>query len=99
MAIIRVVHDSGYTCISNNMLQDTTLSWKAKGLLSYMLTCTDNWDFNVEGLSHFSSDGYTATNTALKELIQKGYVTREQVRENGKIKDIIYTVYETPINR
>lgn len=97
MAIIRVVHDSGYTCISNNMLRDANLSWKAKGLLAYMLTCKDDWDFNVEGLSHFSVDGYTATNTALKELIQKGYVTREQLRENGKIKDIIYTVYETPI--
>lgn len=97
MAIIRVVHDSGYTCISNKMLQDKSLSWKAKGLLSYMLTCKDDWNFSVEGLSTFSSDGYTCTNTALKELIQCGYVTREQLRENGKIKDVVYTVYETPV--
>ena len=26
----------------------------------------------------------------------QGYVTREQLRENGRIKDVIYTVYETP---
>ncbi len=96
MAVIRVVHDSSYTCISNAMLRDKTLSWKAKGLLGYMLTCKDDWNFSVEGLAQFSADGYTATNSALKELIQHGYVTREQLRENGRIKDVIYTVYETP---
>lgn len=96
MAVIRVVHDGAYTCISNAMLRDKTLSWKAKGLLGYMLTCKDDWNFSVEGLAQFSADGYTATNNALKELIQQGYVTREQLRENGRIKDVIYTVYETP---
>ncbi len=38
-----------YTVMSNYHLQDKKLSLKAKGLLSYMLSLPDDWDYSLKG--------------------------------------------------
>ena len=44
MAIVRVPKVNNYTIMSNHHLIDPELSFKAKGLMSYMLSRPDNWD-------------------------------------------------------
>ena len=44
MAIVRVPKVNNYTIMSNHHLIDHELSFKAKGLMSYMLSRPDNWD-------------------------------------------------------
>lgn len=34
-----------FTVISNNEVQDKRLSWKARGIFSYLWSMPDNWDF------------------------------------------------------
>ena len=41
---------NGFTQVSNAMLEDTRLSWRAKGLLCYMLSRPDNWKINKTDL-------------------------------------------------
>lgn len=43
MSVFRVPKRSNFTVMSNVHLRDTSLSLKAKGLLSYMLSNPDNW--------------------------------------------------------
>lgn len=50
MSVFRVEKNKNYTVISNYHLRDKNLSLKAKGLLSYMLSLPDNWDYSLEGL-------------------------------------------------
>lgn len=95
MAITRIHHDENYTCISNDIARDKNISFKAKGLLYYMLTCKDDWSFNIEGICAMSSDGYEAVRTGLIELERAGYLKRSEIREYGRIIDTQYDIYET----
>lgn len=95
MAISRIHHDENYTCISNEIGRDKNLSFKAKGLLCYMLTCKDDWNFNIEGICAMSTDGYESVRTGLIELEKAGYLKRTELREHGRIVEIQYDIYES----
>lgn len=51
MSTFRVNKNVNYTVMSNHHLQDKRLSLKAKGLLSYMLSLPDDWDYSLKGLT------------------------------------------------
>lgn len=85
-----------YTIMSNSHFRDKRMSLKAKGLLSIMLSLPDDWDYSTMGLTSLSSDGETSVRSALQELEEFGYLTRERIREGGKIVDWEYNIYETP---
>ena len=44
MAIFRVEKTTNYTVMSNHHLRDKSLSLKAKGLLSQILSLPEEWD-------------------------------------------------------
>ena len=56
MAVFRIKKDKNYTSLSNYHFQDKTLSWKAKGILSNMLSLPDDWDYSLAGLVTLSCD-------------------------------------------
>lgn len=97
MAVARTHHTRDYTCMSNYHFKDKSLSLKAKGLLSLMLSLPDEWDYSVAGLASLSNDGETSVRTAVKELESHNYLKRTPIRENGRISDWEYDVYEKPI--
>ena len=45
MAVFRVEKNKGYTVMSNHHLRNKELTLKAKGLLSQMLSLSENWDY------------------------------------------------------
>ena len=59
MSTFRVNKNVNYTVMSNHHLQDKRLSLKAKGLLSYMLSLPDDWDYSLKGLTVGCKDGLT----------------------------------------
>lgn len=80
--------------IPNSWLRDKNLSLKAKGLITVMQSLPDNWDFSVNGLASILKECSNTINTVLQELEEAGYLTREQIREDGKIIDTLYTLHE-----
>jgi hypothetical protein len=73
------------------------LSWKAKGLLGYLLSRPDNWRIIVADLVKQSTDGRDAVYTGLKELINARYIIRERKRlERGRYSSYEYIVLEEP---
>lgn len=94
--VFRVVKNGNYTVMSNFHFKDKTLSLKAKGLLSLMLSLPDDWDYSIAGLVSLSCDGETAVRSAIKELEKHNYLKRERVYENGRIVDWNYVVFEQP---
>ena len=97
MSVARTHHNKDYTCMSNYHFKDKSLSLKAKGLLSMMLSLPDEWDYSVAGLASLSSDGETSVRTAVKELEEHNYLKRTPIRENGRIADWEYDIYEKPL--
>lgn len=97
MAVFRVERNKGYTVMSNHHLRNKDLSLKAKGLLSQMLSLPESWDYTLKGLSLINRESIDAIRTAVWELEQAGYITRQQNRDGrGKMADMIYTIYEQP---
>ena len=98
MSTFRVNKNVNYTVMSNYHLQDKKLSLKAKGLLSYMLSLPDDWDYSLKGLTTGCKDGLDSVRTAVLELEEHGYVRRQKVRNaRGQIIDYDYQVYESPV--
>ena len=102
MAIVRVIKDKSnpYVMLNKTCLHDNQLSWKAKGLHSYLLSLPDNWKIYTEDLKNRSKDGKDAIRTALNELIELGYVkrTHSKDKETGKFTGgYDYEVYEIPL--
>ena len=64
MAVFRIEKTRDYTVMSNYHLRDMSLSLKAKGLLSLMLSLPENWDYTMKGLARICKDGTTASAAA-----------------------------------
>ena len=97
MSTFRVNKNVNYTVMSNHHLQDKRLSLKAKGLLSYMLSLPDDWDYSLKGLTVGCKDGIDSVRSAVHELEDGGYLCRSKVRDaRGRIIDYNYEVFELP---
>ena len=87
---------NNFTIIDNTGIRDENLSWKAKGLLVYLLHLPDDWQVYLEDLKNRSTDGRDSTISGIKELMKKGYIKRTRKRDKGKFVGYDYEVYEIP---
>lgn len=96
MTIIRTAKDADpYARINNTTLRDTRLSWKARGLLAYLLSMPDNWQTRTEHLVNQSPDGEAAVRSGLRELEAAGYLDRSRMQREGGRFEWEITVRET----
>ena len=97
MSVFRVEKTKGYTVMSNHHLRNHTLSLKAKGLLSQMLSLPDDWDYTLQGLAQINKESIDAIREAVRELERAGYIERSRERdERGCLRGTVYTIYEQP---
>ena len=100
MAVFRVERTRDYTVMSNHHLRDKSLSLKAKGLLSLMLSLPEDWDYTLSGLARICQEGKDAIRGAIRELERAGYVQRRQTTdEAGKFSVNEYIIREQPTDR
>ena len=98
MAVFRIEKNKNYTVMANYHLRDITLSLKAKGLLSLMLSLPEDWDYTTKGLACICKDGVDSICSTVKELEKAGYVQRRRLRnELGHLTEIEYTILEKPV--
>ena len=78
----------GYTALPNDIVNDRTMSAKAKGVLLYLASKPDTWNFFMDDISKHFTDGLTAIKSAVKEIEKAGYLTRIKVKdeETGHFK-------------
>ena len=97
MAIIRVEKTRDYTIMSNHHLRNTSLTLKAKGLMSLILSLPENWDYTTKGLAMICKEGHECVGSAIRELEKAGYIVRNRIRdEKGRITDTEYVIHEFP---
>lgn len=97
MAVFRIEKTRDYTVMANHHLRNTKLSRKAKGLLSLMLSLSEDWDYTTKGLAKICKDGVDSICLTVNELEEHGYVIRERIRNaKGQLTDIQYTILEQP---
>ena len=91
--------ENPYVMIDKNVFEDTSLSFKAKGILGYLLSRPNDWTLIITDIQKRSTDGKDSVKNGIDELIERGYIVKtEQPRQAGKFATCDYVVYEKPIN-
>lgn len=86
-----------YTNISNQLIRDSRLSWKARGIFAYLWSQADEWDFYVSEVAKHATDGRDALRSGLKELEEYGYLTRRPRSDaNGKFDGMDWVLTDKP---
>lgn len=98
MSIFRVKKNSNYVVMNRTALNDERLSWKAKGIVAYMLSMPDDWKFYIKEIATHSKDGEDSLRTGIKELKECGYVKRYPIKDEQTKKIIEWEthIYESP---
>ena len=100
MTIVKVLKRSNpYVQIDKTGVSDSQLSWKARGLLVYLLSKPSNWEVSIKHLTKASdSDGRQSVQSGLKELEQNNYLVRFPYRDpqTGLLGGWKSYVFETP---
>jgi hypothetical protein len=100
MSVIRIkkAHKKPYVILDTTALNDARLSFRAKGLHTYLMAKPDDWQVRIDQLEKLSpKEGREAIRLAIAELEACGYVTRQKIRgERGRLAGWDTTVYETP---
>ena len=78
--IVRVEKNKDFTVAANTAPRDTRLTFKARGIVFFLLTLPDNWKINTKHLVNNSdNEGRDSVRSGLKELEDLGYLVRRQV--------------------
>ena len=99
MTTIRVDknRENPYVMIDKTTVQDKTLSWKARGILAYLLSLPDNWVVYISEMKNHAPDGEASLRSGMHELETAGYLTKSQERnDTGTFGGYNYTVHEIP---
>ncbi len=97
ITIHRSKHDgqNPYVMILRAIFEDKDISPKAKGILGYILSRTDDWDIYHCQLQHALNIGEEYLNSALQELIEAGYAKRTRLRIRGQFQPYQYEISES----
>ena len=99
MAIYRHNHEQEFTILPNSLIRNPELSLRDVGLLCYMLSLPQDWEFSIHGLDYIiQNNGASSVRAALKNLEKQGYLRRSWIRsEDGRIIRNQWTVSDLPI--
>ena len=86
----------GFTILDNSLLQNTTLSFGARGLAGYVLSLPPGAQVDIRTLAETNPEGRQAIAGFMKELEETRYLVRTTVRgERGRFHTTT-TLYEEP---
>ncbi|HSH52405.1 MAG TPA: hypothetical protein VK982_11845, partial [Bacteroidales bacterium] len=82
--IINKSTSKNFTRVPNDMPRNPNISYKAKGILTLLLSNKDGWQSHMSTLSKMSADGISSIKTGLQELEREGYLLRVKYRDKKK---------------
>lgn len=94
MTTVRVAKRDRFTLIDRRTANDSRLSFKARGILLWLLDKPDDWETTAEKIEQQGKEGREAIRSALKELEQFGYLTRIQWRDEHMRFQTEWTISE-----
>lgn len=96
MARVKKIKIKGFTIIDNDIINNPRMHLKALGLFAYMWSKPDDWQFYISEIATHFKDGESAVSSAMKELMELGYLKRTQNRKDGKFSTYDYVLQEIP---
>lgn len=96
MRIVRAPRTARFTTLSNDLIEDSRLSFKARGLLAYLLSRPDGWQTDAHRLAARGPDGRAAILSGLKELENASYLKRTRSQDEHGRWTTACEVFDTP---
>lgn len=85
MTTIRIAARPKFTTIDRRPINDDRLSFRARGVLIWLLDKPDDWTIKAEAIAMRGAEGRDAIRATLKELQECGYLIAEKYRgDDGK---------------
>lgn len=86
-----------FTILDNTCIQDCNLSWKAKGVHTYLMSLPEDWKIHISEIVNHSCDGKATLYSAIQMLEQHGYIKKiRNRRKDGCFDNTVYQVFEVP---
>ena len=88
-----------FAMIANEALENSSLTWRARGVLAYLLSRPEGWSTSAERLATQSpkgKEGRDAMRSVLTELETAGYIVRERVQDARGRWSTGMVVYDFP---
>jgi hypothetical protein len=85
--------------IANEALENSSLTWRARGVLAYLLSRPEDWSTSAERLAAMSpkgKEGRDAMRAVLTELQAAGYIRREKSQDARGRWSTTLVVYDYP---
>ena len=88
-----------FAMIANEALENAALTWRARGVLAYLLSRPEGWSTSAERLASMSpkgQEGRDSMRAVLSELESAGYVRREKSQDARGRWSTTLVVYDFP---
>lgn len=96
--ILRRRVKTNFTTLNNKLILDNQLSWKALGIITYLLSLPPDFKLYLKMLGNLRPSGRDSTKTGLDELREHGYLRIEKIRdeETGRFIGNLWEVTDSP---
>ena len=85
-----------FTRVPNKLINDKSLSAKAKGIFTYLMSKPDDWNFYLTEICAHFTDGKTAIQSGIKELEDAGYLKRKRkMNKLGRFEGWVWIIDAT----
>ena len=85
-----------HASIKTRILEESLLSYRAKGIYSYLVSRPENWEYNMTNVINTSTDGRESVQKGIKELEKIGLLKRVKAQNSeGKFIGWDWEIYDT----
>lgn len=86
-----------FTMISNDVFQRADLSFRAKAIYGYLMSCRSGWQLTRDRIAEALEVSAGTIRRALEELEDAGYLVRSQSKgPDGRFNVVEYTIFSEP---
>lgn len=94
--IFRKKYESNFTQVPNELLEHPQLSFKAKGIMCYLLSRPDDWEVSQRQMARTMKDGRDSIMSGFKELVAYGYLDGQYTMMRNGVPVWVWDVYDHP---
>ena len=97
--IVREPGRDRWVVIDQNVIRNSRISHRARGVLCLLLSMPDDWQVNSDWIAMHGTEGRDAVRAALRELEQVGHMIRHRSQDSKGHWTSKWVVYEQPVDR